>query len=92
MEFEWEFFENLDELVYVADMETYELVYMNAKTREVLGCQGHDMYCGKPCYQVLQGFDSQCPFCTNQLLRPGEFYSWAYENPILDKRYCSRIL
>ena len=62
MEFEWEFFENLDELVYVADMETYELVYMNAKTREVLGCQGHDMYCGKPCYQVLQGFDSQCPF------------------------------
>ena len=28
----WEFFENLDEYVYVADAETYELVYMNKKT------------------------------------------------------------
>ena len=87
MEFEWEFFENLDELVYVADMDTYELVYMNAKTRESLGCPDHGTYCGTPCYRLLQGFDRPCPFCTNRLLRPGEFYSWAYENPILNKRY-----
>mgnify|MGYP000579759737 CR=1 FL=1 len=25
----WDFFENMDELVYVADMDTYDMVYMN---------------------------------------------------------------
>ena len=25
----WEFFEKLDEMVYVSDIETYELMYMN---------------------------------------------------------------
>ena len=25
----WDFFEHMDEMVYVSDMETYELVYMN---------------------------------------------------------------
>ena len=87
MEFEWEFFDKLDELVYVSEVDTYELVYMNAKAREVLGCQDLDSYRGQPCYQLLQGLDRPCPFCTNHLLTPGEFYAWAYENPVLDKRF-----
>ena len=28
----WQFFENLNEYVYAADIETNELVYMNRKT------------------------------------------------------------
>ena len=39
MEKIWNFFENLDELVYVSDVDTYELVYMNRKTRENFGFQ-----------------------------------------------------
>ena len=31
----WEFFENMNELVYVSDMDTYELLYMNKKAREL---------------------------------------------------------
>ena len=27
----WDFFENMDELVYVADMDTYDMVYMNRR-------------------------------------------------------------
>ena len=27
----WEFFENLNEIVYVADIDTHELIYMNKK-------------------------------------------------------------
>ena len=31
----WEFFENMNELVYVSDMDSYELLYMNKKAREM---------------------------------------------------------
>ena len=33
----WEFFEKLDEMVYVTDIETNELVYMNQKLRNSMG-------------------------------------------------------
>lgn len=31
----WEFYENLNEIVYAADMNTYEILYMNPKACEV---------------------------------------------------------
>lgn len=33
----WEFFENMNELVYVSDVDSYELIYMNKKVLEVYG-------------------------------------------------------
>ena len=33
----WEFFENLNELVYVSDMDSYELIYMNKKALKKFG-------------------------------------------------------
>lgn len=83
----WEFFEELDEMVYVSDVETHELVYMNQCLREALGYGPKGEYAGKPCYKVLQGRDDPCPFCTNDKLRPGEFYSWIHNNPVLQKRF-----
>ena len=35
MEKIWEFFDYLNEVVYVADMDTHELIYMNKKTLEM---------------------------------------------------------
>ena len=58
------FFENLDEFVYVADIDTYEIVYMNRKTldtahwmklkgKNVMKCckkaQRHAQYAIMPC-------------------------------------------
>ena len=37
MNFLLEFFEELDELVYISDPETYEIIYMNRLLRESLG-------------------------------------------------------
>ena len=82
----WEFFENLDEMVYASDIETNELLYMNRKLRNALGYSDHQQYVGKPCYQILQGTDQPCPFCTNSQLQEGEFITWVHENPILNKR------
>lgn len=80
----WDFFENLDEMVYVSDIETHELVYMNKYLRDSLGCGSE--YMGKMCYRVLQGMDSPCSFCTNCQLEAGQFVSWTHMNPVLNRR------
>lgn len=50
----WEFFEKLDEMVYVTDIETNELVYMNQKLRNSMGIHDSAEYIGRMCYEVLQ--------------------------------------
>jgi len=55
---------NLDSLVYVADMETYELLFINEYGRKIWG----DVV-GKICWQTLQaGQQRPCDFCTNARL------------------------
>ena len=87
MAFLWDFFEEFDELVYVSDPETYEIVYMNRKLRESLGYKNQEKYVGKKCYKVLQGCDEPCSFCTNSVLEKGRFISWVHSNPVLGKRF-----
>ena len=81
----WELFEHLDEMVYVSDMETYELVYMNRHLRDSLGFDPEE-YKGQKCYRLLQGADQPCPFCTNCQLQPGQFITWTHKNPVLNRR------
>lgn len=82
----WEFFEKLDEMVYVTDIETNELVYMNQKLRNSMGFHDDEQYIGRMCYEVLQGSSSPCEFCTNCKLQEGEFLTWTHMNPVLNKR------
>ena len=79
----WEFFEKLDEMVYVSDIETYELMYMNQYLRNALGYKDHEEYRGEKCYKILQSMDKPCAFCTNCQLREGEFVTWTHKNPVL---------
>lgn len=71
---------------YIADPETYELLYVNKKGQEVLGLPNGTPH-GK-CYQLIQGKDAPCDFCTNSRLTPGRFHYWEYYNPKLG-RYLS---
>ena len=43
----WEHFEDLEEILYVADVETYELVYLNRYGRSVFRIEDEDNYAGK---------------------------------------------
>lgn len=83
----WEFFENMEELVYVADMESHELVYLNRYTRDLFGIRSLEELAGKKCYQVLQHSSAPCSACNNCELAPGYFKEWQSYNPILDKRF-----
>jgi two-component system phosphate regulon sensor histidine kinase PhoR len=58
-------FDAAEMVLYVADMETYELLYMSARAEEVWG-RGQ---VGRKCYEVLQsGQRGPCEFCTNSRL------------------------
>lgn len=81
----WEFFENMEELVYVSDMETYELVYMNKKALETYGFCSLEEIAGKKCHEVMQNCFTPCVICSNQELTPGYFKEWWYYNPVLDR-------
>lgn len=86
----WEFYENLNEIVYAADIDTYELEYMNPKGCEVYGYSSFEEIKGKKCYEILQNESSPCEFCTNQYLKKGEFHEWKHFNEVLGKMYSSK--
>lgn len=83
----WDFYENMDEVVYVSDMDTYEMIYMNRYGREKLGISSMEDLKGKPCYKILQNGSSPCTMCTNDRLKQGEFYEWTYSNHLLGRTY-----
>lgn len=87
MQFSCEFFESLNEDVYISDMKTYDLLYVNAHLRKMLGLGSHEAYRGQKCYALLQGLEEPCAFCTNSKLRAGAFYEWTYHNPLLKQDY-----
>ncbi len=81
----WEFFENLNELVYVSDMDSYELIYMNRKLLEMHGFCSLEEIAGKKCYEVFQNCSEPCAICNNHELSEGFFKEWGYYNPILGR-------
>jgi diguanylate cyclase (GGDEF)-like protein len=83
----WEFFENMNEIVYVSDIDTHELIYMNHRARELYGGLSLDELKGSKCHELLQGSASPCSICTNKHLKPGYFEEWKYYNPVLGKYF-----
>ena len=58
----FDYFEGLDEAVYISDIETNEIIFMNRCLRKTLGYIEKEAYKGKKCHKVLQGSDSPCIF------------------------------
>ncbi len=80
--------ESLEAIVYVADMETYELLFLNGYARNLFG----DVV-GQKCWEVLQkGQFGPCPFCSNpKLLRPNGKAAgtviWEFQNTVNGRWY-----
>lgn len=77
--------DSIDEIVYVSDPQTYEILYVNrALTRRF----GRDPT-GDLCYREFQGRDAPCEFCTNPIIleEPEVPYYWEYHNPLLDRDF-----
>jgi len=80
--------DGLDALVYVSDMDTFRLLYINKYGRDTWG----DVQ-GETCWKALQkGQNGPCSFCTNHLLldkdnQPTDTHVWEFQNTINKRWY-----
>ena len=78
---------NLDTCIYVTEIETGKILFMNAKMKKEFGIEKSR---GKVCWEVLQsGFTERCEFCpVPKLMESGEdYYIWEEENTVTGKVY-----
>ncbi|NMS89138.1 bifunctional diguanylate cyclase/phosphodiesterase [Clostridioides difficile] len=76
--------DELDEIVYVSSLDTYELLYINKIGKKVMGL---DDISHRKCYEALQGKDSPCEFCTNSILKEDEYYIWENTNTRTNRHF-----
>lgn len=78
----------LDAIVYVADMNTYELLFVNNFVKEHFGG-----VVGQLCWKAMQaGQEGPCSFCSNDKLldsagNPAGIYCWEFQNTINGRWY-----
>jgi PAS domain S-box-containing protein len=84
-------FDSLEAIVYVADMQSYEILFANRYTEKLF-----NHITGKTCWKVLQsGMTGPCPFCTNNKLltpdgKPKDTILWEMQNTSNDRWYSIR--
>jgi diguanylate cyclase (GGDEF)-like protein/PAS domain S-box-containing protein len=74
--------------VYVADMVSYEILFMNKHMRDSFGGN----FTGQLCYKVFRGEDNPCAHCTNGRLldasgKPTGVHTWESLNPKTGRWY-----
>jgi len=83
--------DGLDALVYVVDMKTFELLFINKYGKNIWG-----EIEGQTCWKTIQsGQPGPCPFCTNDKLvdsngNPTGVYHWEFQNTVTRKWYDCR--
>jgi PAS domain S-box-containing protein len=78
-------FNSINQVVYVTDPKTYEILYVNDAVKNAF--EKHLV--GSLCYREFQGMESPCDFCTNEIILKEKYkpYQWEYHNPILKRDY-----
>lgn len=71
--------DQIDEILYISDIKTHELLFLNRAGRERIGTPPP----GVKCYAYLQHKPLPCEFCTNDLLPrcPGQRHTWVRKHP-----------
>ena len=72
--------DSMDAIVTIADMETYEVLFVNEQGRRTFG----DVL-EQPCWKALQGLSGPCPFCAKEKLldengNPKGVHQWEHRN------------
>lgn len=80
-------FDGFREVVYVADPENYNLMFINKAGLQALGYREREQVKGKKCYEVLHGLDHPCEFCTNHQLCREQYLEWVHEDHIAGRSY-----
>jgi len=79
-------FNGINDIMYVSDPETYEVVHANDIAKNTYG---NDII-GKKCYEVIQGKKEPCSFCTNHDIMGenfGKTFTWEFKNETNNRWY-----
>lgn len=79
------FFENADELAYVCDEDSLQLLYMNRKAREAYGIKSREELSGRKCDASFYG--GLVPMPGTGTEKPGGFIELKYFNPTLSRHF-----
>jgi PAS domain S-box-containing protein len=77
--------DGINEVIYVSDPKTYEILFANRKTKEQFG----DNILGQKCHKVFRDLNKPCPSCTNRKIfgkSIGKTYIWDHQN-VWNKRW-----
>ncbi|MEA3277846.1 MAG: hypothetical protein U9Q81_21700 [Pseudomonadota bacterium] len=83
----WPVADNLDVAIYVANLKTSELLFLNKYAKERWGTD----YKTRRCSEFLQsGSPDSCPFCDDKNLvdtdgNPTGVYRWEFNDPVTDE-------
>ena len=72
--FDIEKFDHLNRLIYIANAETYDLLYVNPCLLRSCHLPVDYQYTGQKCYQLFNGTDSPCTNCPKENLRRDRFH------------------
>lgn len=78
-------FDSIQDPIYVADMENYEIIYANKAIQKVYNRR----LCGEICYKAFFNSENPCLFCTNSTLKAIAYepYQWEIDNPIISRSF-----
>ena len=80
--------DSIDATIYVADMDTYEVLFMN---KFMINSFGRD-FTGEKCWESFRGETQPCAYCNNDQLvdentKPAGVCVWQDRNPVTGKCY-----
>ncbi len=80
--------DSIDATIYVADMDSYEILFMNKYMKEVFGGD----LTGKICWDVFRNESGPCPYCSNKMLvdkngNVTDVHVWQDKNPKTNRWY-----
>jgi diguanylate cyclase (GGDEF)-like protein len=87
MQSSWEIFDNMNDLVFVSDVDTNEMTYMNRSGLKQNGLQSVDECRCIKRSELAAGFADSFTPSNNERLQIGQFEEQIYHNPVLDKNY-----
>lgn len=74
----------MEELVYVRNPNSHELLYLNEAGRELSGIYD---YKGRKCYEILQGKTAPCERCMGCQIKGDDYIVWEINNQHLKKQF-----
>lgn len=76
--------DGMDEIVYVSDWDSDELLYLNAAGRDMAGAYDYN---GRKCYEVIHGKKMPCEFCQKNKAGSENYHVWELDSDYLQRHF-----